>query len=390
MIAVLLLIIIYLSFISLGLPDSVLGTAIPSFQGEWGIPLSAGGIISLLIIAGSTASTFSNAFIVKRIGTGKLTFFSCLLTGSALLGFSLAPSFFWLPFLAVPLGIGGGAVDASLNSYVAHNFKARHMNWLHSFWGIGATLGPVIMARALAMTGNWRMGYRSIAFIQLILANVLLISLPLWKKHAPVGSKDEENESGRTKTAVFKLKGIIPALGTMLLYCSVEGGAGLWGSSFLAKSRGLPVDAAAGWLAMYYGGITGGRFLAGFITEKLSNNQMIRYGILLSLFGILLLFLPMPPALLGSAFILIGIGFAPVFPAMIHETPARFGKQLSHKVIGFQMGFAYIGSAAFPPLMGILFQTAGTGVFPAALFLLTAAMLAVSEILRRETEAGKK
>jgi len=382
--AVILLLIIYLAFISLGLPDSILGVVIPALQKDWGISLGAGGVISMITIGGTIVSSFTSGHIIGRFGTGKIILISCLLTGSALFGFSFAPSYYWLLFLAVPLGLGGGSVDTALNNYVALHFKARHMNWLHSFWGVGATIGPLIMARTLQHSFSWRSGYRTISYIQLLLAVILMFSMPLWAWHNR--TKKTENENGGkaqpNKARVFGIRGVKHAFAVMLLYCSVEISVGLWGSSFLVRAKGFSIENAASWMALYYGGITAGRFLAGFVSFKLTNVQMIRTGILTALAGTFFLFLPLPPVFLGPSFILTGLGLSPVFPAMLHETPVRFGTDMSQKIVGYQMGFGYIGSALIPPLLGLILQYAGVALFPALMSAAVLAMFIVSEGLR--------
>lgn len=385
MITTILLLIIYLAFISLGLPDSILGVAIPALRADWNIPLATTGIISMIIVGGSVISSFSSDFIIKKIGTGKIVFFSCLITGLSLLGFSYSPSVYWLFLLALPLGLGGGTVDAALNNYVATHFKAHHMNWLHSFWGVGATLGPVIMSWNL-INRTWQSGYRSISFIQILLAIFLLISIPIWKKHKALKLDSVEKILDDEKINILKIPGLKYALLSMLLYCSVELGTGLWSSSFLVEYRGFSVDSAAMFVAIYYGGITIGRFLSGFISFKLSNTELIRYGLLIALFGILIILLPLPKVVLGGGLVLIGFGLAPIFPSMIHETPARFGKDLSQKIIGYQMGFAYLGSAIIPPVLGVLFQNISIGLFPLTLLFMSIILLIVTELLNRSTK----
>ncbi len=379
MITTLLLVIIYLAFISLGLPDTIIGVTIPALQDEFGISLASGGFLSMIVIGGTVVSSFLSDGIIRRFGTGKIVFLSCALTGSALLGFSLSPSFYWLLLLAFPLGFGGGTVDVALNNYVAHNFKAHHMNWLHCFWGLGATVGPVIMSWNL-QTSTWRSGFSTISTIQLSLAILLLLSLSIWKKHSADDTSDTPIASTKE---IFKARGIPFALATMLFYCAVEIGTGLWGSSYLISQRGVSVDIAARYIALYYGGITIGRLLSGFVSFKLNNTQMIRHGIVLALCGISSLLLPLPNIFVGVGIVVIGLGLAPIFPAMIHETPVRFGKEISQKVIGFQMGFAYIGSACIPPLLGVLYQEVELSMYPISLLIITLLLLFVTEKLNR-------
>lgn len=393
MITAILLVIIYFAFISLGLPDSILGVAIPSIREEMLLGLSLSGIIATVVIAGSVISSFFSDYVIKRVGTGRIVFFSCLITGFTLLGFSVAPSYIWLIILALPLGLGGGTVDASLNNYVALHFKAHHMNWLHSFWGVGATIGPIIMSWNLIHT-NWRVGYRSISAIQLSLAVVLLLCIPIWKKHKNIHKQTEDitapsdNYSSTENTNVFKIKTLKYALLSMILYCSIEHAAGLWGSSYLVGAKNFPLDMAAKYVSMYYLGITIGRFLSGFISFKLSNIRLIRGGIILSLFGAVLLVLPLPNVIIGGALVFIGFGLAPIFPSMLHETPVRFGKELSQKIIGIQMAFAYIGSAVVPVLLSLFYQSITITLFPLSLLILIAIMLFSTEMLN--IKVGKK
>lgn len=374
MIAALLLIIIYLSFISLGLPDTIIGVTIPALQNDFGISLAAGGLLSMIVILGTVVSSFLSDRIINRLGTGRIVFISCLTTGLALLGFSHSPSFYLLLILAFPLGFGGGTVDVALNNYVAHHFKAHHMNWLHSFWGVGATVGPIIMAWKLK-NGSWQSGFGTISAIQLSLALLLLITLSLWKLH----KKDEKKENSvSSKKNLLNIPGIPFALATMLIYCAVEIGTGLWGSSYLISQKGFPVDIAARYIALYYTGITVGRFLSGFLSFKLTNSNMIRLGIF-GVFGGVALILQSHSSLVGAGIVLTGLGLAPIFPAMIHEAPVRFGKELSQKVIGYQMGFAYIGSALIPPILGILYQEINLSLFPLTLLLLTLLLFITTE-----------
>lgn len=386
MITIILLTLIYLAFISLGLPDSILGVSLPAILQEWGIPLSAGGIISMTIVGSTIVSSFTSSYIIRKIGTGKIVFISCLLTGAALLGFSVSPSFFWLIMLAIPLGLGGGSVDAALNNYVALHYKAHHMNWLHSFWGVGATLGPIIMSFALDNSG-WRSGYRIISVIQLSLSVVLFFSLSLWRKVTPIEAKSENiNETARLevlKIPVFRIPGVKVALTTVMFYCAVEISIGLWGSTYLIHAKGFSIENAASWMALYYGGITAGRFIAGFISFKLTNTQMIRTGMILALAGITVLILPLGNIVTGLAIVLTGLGLAPIYPSMLHETPKRFGKRMSQAMIGYQIGFAGIGAALLSPLIGLVLQHTSVFLFPVYITGIVVIMFITSEILSR-------
>lgn len=387
MITTILLIIIYLAFISLGLPDSLLGVAWPVMQVDFSMPLDAAGLVAITVTGSTVLSSFLSGHVIKRFGTGKVTFISCLMTGSALLGISFSPSYYWLLLLAIPLGLGAGSVDTALNNYVALHFKSHHMSWLHSFWGVGATIGPIIMAQCILKTSSWRFGYRTIACIQFVLALILFISLPLWKKHKkamddkPQNQQDEKIEKHSEKVNVFKISGVKYALGTFFFYCAVEFSFGLWGSSFLVEAKKLPVEIAASWVAMYYAGITIGRFISGFITFKMSNVSMIRMGQTIALIGAFMLLLPLPHYVLMVAFVLIGLGCAPIFPCMIHETPNRFGKINSQVIIGYEMGVAYIGGAILSPAFGTLARHTSMDLFPYYLIVCIVLMFICSEKL---------
>ncbi len=390
------LIIIYLAFISLGLPDSLLGVAWPLMRLEYGMPLEAAGLISMFLAGGMILSSLASGFIVKRIGTGNVTFISCLMTACSLLGFSFAPSFVWLLFLAVPLGLGAGSVDAGLNNYVAMHYKAHHMSWLHCFWGVGATVGPLIMSGFIGSQNSWRNGYLAVSGIQFVLVVLLLITLPLWKRmaerrgegdNAPemVSTEPEPISSGEApeKVRPSKIKGVRLALLSFLFYCGVESTMGLWGSSFLVNIRSLPVATAAQWVSTYYAGIMAGRLITGFITLKVSNRVLIRAGQLISLAGGLLLLLPLPAFFSLAGFILVGLGCAPIFPCMVHETPVRFGKINSQTIIGFQMASAYAGGTFLPPILGLVVARTTIGIFPLFIMAFILIMLASSEKINR-------
>lgn len=386
MIVTLLLVLIYLAFISLGLPDSLLGVSWPVMQVEWSMSTDSAGIISMILVCATIVSSLLSGKINRWLGTGKVVFISCLMTGAALLGISFAPSFYWIIPLAIPLGFGGGSVDAALNNYVATHYKAHHMNWLHSFWGVGATLGPIIMAQALMTSLSWRAGYRTVAIIQLSLAAILLISLPLWYKQAKK-SMDKEKEFAPSKDKkqkkAYKIKGVILALCTFAMYCTIESAIGLWGSTYLVQVKNIDVNKAATWIAAYFAGITAGRFLCGFISFKLSNIQLIRSGMAIVLLSTMLLMLPLQGNILIVLLVLLGLGLAPIFPAMIHETPVRFGKQNSQSVIGLQMASAYVGIAFVTPGIGVLMERISMTLLPFILVGVAGVMIFCSERLIR-------
>lgn len=381
-----LLIIIYLAFISLGLPDSLLGAAWPVMRDEFGAPLDTAGYLFMTISGGTIISSLVSGRLLIKFGTGKVTFISVLMTAIALLGFNFAPSVIWIVICAIPLGLGAGAVDAGLNDFVALHYKAHHMSWLHCFWGVGATLGPIIIAQFIAESGAWRSGYLTIAMIQFALVIVLLFTLPLWRKVARLtGSTDEKNQEFKNRVVEnkkpLKIKGVKLSLTAFFFYCGVEATMVLWGSSFLVNIKELNPATAATWVSLYYAGITIGRFITGFITFKLSNRTLILIGQLMALFGAIVLLLPLQAVFSLIAFIIIGLGLAPIFPCMLHETPRRFGKEHSQMIMGYQMAFAYSGTTFIPPVLGFVATSLTIGIVPICIMLFIIGMLLSSERL---------
>lgn len=392
----LLLLIIYLAFISLGLPDALLGTAWPVMQLELDLPMEVAGVLSMTITSGTIISSLASGRLLKRYGTGKVTSISVLMTAAALLGFYLAPSLIWLIICAIPLGLGAGAVDTGLNDYVAINYEARHMSWLHSFWGVGASLSPIIMSQFILQGHAWREGYLTISIIQFALVAILFLSIPLWSKVTAteesqlIQAIESEATASKTATKPLQVKGVKYALLTFLFYCGIEAGVGLWGSSFLVNIKNFDPAIAARWVSFYYGGITIGRFITGFITFKMSNKALIRTGQMTALIGTILLFLPLPQIFLMSSFVIIGLGLAPIFPCMIHETPANFGKQHSQILIGYQMAAAYTGTTFIPPLIGLFAGQLTIAIFPPIAILLVTVMLFSSEKLNQINSVKSK
>lgn len=387
----LLLIVIYISFISLGLPDSLLGSAWPILHADLSVPISYAGIISMIISGSTIISSFFSEKIIRKLGTGFVTAISVFMTAGALLGFSYAPSFVWLCVLAIPLGLGAGSVDAALNNFVALHYKARHMSWLHCFWGIGATLGPVIMSVYLNKDGQWNLGYRTIGIIQTVLVTLLFITLPLWKnvKGGEESAKDSTPKSLKIKD-IFKIKGAKTAFISFFCYCALEATTGLWGSSYLVFERGINSEVAAKWISLFYLGITIGRFISGFATMKLNNQTMIRIGELLIVAGIAVLFMPFHNNILQGGFLLIGLGCAPIYPCMLHETPNRFSKSLSASLMGIQMAFAYVGSTFMPPLFGAISGVLSLNLFPVFLLIILILMILSSEHVNIAVKNNKK
>ncbi|MDR2516498.1 MAG: MFS transporter, partial [Spirochaetaceae bacterium] len=381
MVTTLLLIIIYISFISLGIPDSLLGSAWPSMYGPLRAPPHYAGYIFMIAAGGTVISSILSARVIRRFGTGLVTAVSVLMTALALAGFSFSRVFIALCLCAVPLGLGAGSVDAALNNYVALHYRARHMNWLHCFWGIGVSTGPLVMSWCLINYRSWHLGYRIIGVMQLCLAAVLFVSLPLWgKRNAQQTAAHEVPRVSR----LLCIPGFPLALGSFFCYCAIETVTGLWGSSFLVMEKRIAPEIAARWIALYYTGITVGRFISGFVTVKLNNYQMIRLGQAVTAAGIAALIVPFGNAALLPGLFLIGLGCAPVYPALIHETPANFGAAFSQAAIGMQMAAAYVGTTFMPPLFGQLAARMDFSVFPffaGALLLLKIIMV---ETLRRK------
>ena len=382
----LLLAIIYLAFISLGLPDALLGSAWPTMYTEFGVPVSYAGIISMIIALGTIISSLQSDRLTRRFGTGKVTAVSVGITAAALLGFSYTHSFWLLCLWAVPYGLGAGSVDASLNNYVALHYKSRHMSWLHCMWGVGATAGPYIMGFALSSGQKWNSGYLYIAVLQIILTGILVFSLPLWKGRSAGGETDSAAEGKALSLGeIIRISGAREIMLCFFCYCALEQTSGLWASSYLTLFKSIPAETAARFAGLFYIGITVGRALSGFLTMKLNDVQMIRLGQGIIAAGILTLLLPGPAFLSLAGLILIGLGCAPVYPCIIHSTPAHFGADKSQAVIGVQMASAYIGTCIMPPIFGLIASHISVGLFPLYLLLILLIMFIMHELLTRKT-----
>lgn len=378
--------IIYLAFISLGLPDSLLGAAWPSMYPQLGAQLSWAGVVSFIISLGTIVSSLASDRLTGRLGPGRVTAFSVALTAAALFGFSTASSFWQLCLWGIPYGLGAGSVDAALNNYVSLHYESRHMSWLHAMWGVGASVGPVIMGWALA-GGSWQNGYRVISLLQIALTAVLLCSLPLWKRPADAAGADGFTPVHLPLTQLLRRPGVREVLVCFFCYCALESTAGMWAASYCTLARGIDAQTAASWASLYYFGITAGRFAGGFLTMKLGDRQMIRLGQALMAGGVALIVLPLGRFPLLAGLVLLGLGSAPVYPAIIHETPANFGRELSMAMTGVQMAFAYLGSLAMPPLFGLLAQTVSVSLYPWYLAVLLVVMFLSAEALHRKTKA---
>lgn len=378
-----LLVLIYIAFVSLGLPDSLLGSAWPIMHGTLGVPVSFAGVISMIIAGSTVVSSLLSDRMNRKFGTGLVTAGSVLLTALGLLGFSVAPSFWVLCALAVPYGLGAGAVDAALNNYVALHYSSRHMSWLHCSWGVGAALGPVIMGQFLANGGeNWPLGYRTIAVLQFVLTLVLFLALPLWRKNAQANAGAADAGPAKSLPEVLRIPGVRYILLAFFGYCALELTAGLWASSYLVIHRGVDAGTAAQFASLFYIGITVGRFICGFIAGRLQDRDMIRLGLGFVALGVVLILLPLGSALPALAgLILTGLGCAPIYPSIIHATPYNFGKENSQAVIGVQMAFAYIGSTFMPPLFGLIAGHISIGLYPLYLLALGVLMFVMTEAL---------
>lgn len=383
----LLLAVIYLSFISLGLPDSLLGAAWPMMYREFGVSVSYGGVISMIIAAGTIVSSLQSDRLTHKLGTGKITAISVAMTAAALFGFSISHSFFFLCLWAIPYGLGAGSVDASLNNYVALHYASRHMSWLHCMWGVGASLGPYIMGVALSGGEGWNLGYRYIALIQMVLTLLLLFSLPLWKNRPVL--KTEEGEEIHTTDEALSLRKIIAIPGakavmiTFFCYCALEQTVGLWASSYLVLHHGIDTQTAAKWASLFYIGITAGRALSGFLTIKFNDTVMVRMGLVIIVLGIVLLLLPMDGIIVLAGLVLVGLGCAPVYPCIIHSTPLHFGADKSQAIIGVQMASAYVGTCLMPPLFGLIANNISITLFPIVLLVILVLMAVMHEKLVR-------
>lgn len=382
----LLLAIIYIAFISLGLPDSLLGSAWPSMYTEFSVPLSYAGIVSMIIAFGTIVSSLQSDRLTRKLGTGKVTALSVLLTAAALFGFSISHSFLALCFWSVPYGLGAGSIDASLNNYVALHYKSRHMSWLHCMWGVGATLGPSIMGIALTNGQGWNKGYLYISIIQIVLTAILIFSLPLWKKRDTTSAGESASSKPLSLREIVKISGAPEVMFCFFCYCALEQTAGLWASSYLTLYKGIAPETAASYASLFYIGITVGRAISGFITIKLNDVQMIRMGQLIILGGVIIMLLPFGETLSLAGFIMIGLGCAPIYPCIIHSTPAHFGADRSQALIGVQMASAYVGTCLMPPVFGLIANHISVSLLPLFLFILLILMVVMHELLKKKTE----
>lgn len=381
----LLLAIIYLSFISLGLPDGLLGAAWPTMCVEMNVPVSYAGMIAITIAGGTIVSSLLSDWLTLRFGTAKVTAVSVAMTAFALLGFSVTKNY-WLLFVwAVPYGLGAGSVDASLNNYVALHYTSRHMSWLHCMWGLGASVGPYIMGYALTGGQGWNMGYRYVAVLQIVLTAALFFSIPIWKTR-----KNETTAEKNTQRAPLGLREIVKIPGAkevmvaFFCYCALEQTAMLWGSTYLVRQLGMDEERAASLASMFFIGITSGRFVSGFLTLKFSDSNMIRMGQGIIGVGVAVMLLPFGEMAAIVGLLLIGLGCAPIYPCVIHSTPAHFGEENSQAIIGVQMASAYTGTLMMPPIFGLVANHISVALLPLYLAMILAVMIWMCEALNRK------
>ncbi len=357
----LLLAVIYLAFISLGLPDSLLGASWPTVRVDFNVPLSYMGFVSMIISMGTIFSGLMSERLTKKFGTRAVTTVSVLITAAALFGFSTVTEFYQMCLWGIPYGLGAGAIDAALNNYVALHYSSRHMSWLHCFWGVGTIISPYIMSYAL-IHSVWTDGYRMVSYIQFGITAVLILTLPLWNIN-----KAKDTEQAQTKIlgirGALKIKGVPYLLTAFMSYCAAEAITMLWASSYIEGARGATKEEAAALGSLFFIGITAGRFLAGFITDKLGDNRMVRTGIAIALLGVVCIMIPIKTVTI-IGFVVIGLGCAPVYPCIIHLTPYNFGEENSQGIIGIQMASAYIGSTFMPPLFGLTANHISLGLMP--------------------------
>lgn len=379
----LLLVLIYVAFISLGLPDSLLGSGWPVIHSQLGVPVDYMGIITMVISGCTIVSSLFSDKLSRRPGTRWVTVISVFLTAAALLGFSFASKFWMLILFAVPYGFGAGAIDAVLNNYVAQRYKSKHMSWLHCFWGVGTIASPFVMSYALS-SSTWNMGFRIIGFVQLGIGALLLLTVPVWKAVGKEEVRIEQKSRGLGPVGALKIKGVPFLLCGFFAYCAAEATTTQWASTYFVSVKGLAAETAAQLASLFYIGITVGRLVSGFVTDKLGDRKMILIGTGILLVGVVLLALPIEGyASAVAAFVIIGLGCAPIYPCIIHAMPGNFGAENSGAIIGIQMASAYMGSTFMPPLFGLIGSKAGFSFMPYYLLAFFALMLIIVELTFR-------
>lgn len=383
--AVLFLIIVFTSYVSLGLPDSGAGVAWPFIRAEFNVPLAYAGIISIITTSFACVSSLLTGKLVRKIGTGMINAFSCFITGAAIFLCSFAPSFWVLSALAVPLGFGAGAVDSSLNSYVAEHYSSKIMNWLHACWGLGAMVSPLLITLLINKSGSWRTGYFTIGCIQLSLSVILFLTLKLWKRNFSDNATLEELQSSANLSASFKKLPVWLAVLTFFIYCGAEQSMGLWLGSLLVDQRGYNPVLMGTVVSLYFGSIMLGRFAFGFISKKIGNKLSIRIGLIIAVIGISLILIR---TLITSIFgvMLFGFGLAPVYPCSMHETPRKFKLEDSPKIVSYQMAFAYVSMLSISPLVGLISSKTSLEAMPFIVAGLNVILIIITELLNKEAK----
>lgn len=374
----LILALIYLAFTSLGLPDSLLGSGWPAMHTDLNVPVSYMGIVSMVISGGTIISSLFSNKLTKKLGTKWVTVISVFLTVIALFGFSFSTKFWMLIVFAIPYGLGAGAVDAALNNYIALHYKAKHMSWLHCFWGVGAIISPFIMGFALG-GGSWNNGYRIVGYIQLGIALLLLATLPVWKANKTSSETKEQKSVGLL--GALKIKSVPFLLIGFFAYCATEATAMYWASTYFVEAKNLSAEQAASFASLFFIGITVGRFISGFITDKVGDRKMIILGTSIMTCGAICLLLPINSHIVAVvALIVLGVGCAPIYPCIIHSTPKNFGAENSGAIIGIQMASAYVGTTFIPPLFGLLGNWLGFSIMPVFLLIFIVLMITMTEL----------
>ena len=383
----LLLIIIYLAFISLGLPDSLLGAAWPSMYVQFDVPVSYMGMVSMIVSAGTIISSLNSDRLTRRFGAGLVTAVSVAMTAVAILGFSFSTSFWMTCLWAIPYGLGAGSIDAALNNYVALHYASRHMSWLHCMWGVGTIIGPYAIGFGLTNGLGWEGGYRSVFAIQVVLTIILFMSLPLWKKKETDNSPEKEasdSDSVLSLKQILQISGAKQIMLTFFCYCALEATTSHWASSYMVLQKDIPAETAANYASLFFIGITVGRAINGFLTMKFTDSQMIRAGQAVIAVGIVVMLLPFGNIVTLAGLILIGLGCAPIYPCIIHSTPEHFGADKSQALIGVQMASAYVGSCLMPPLFGLIANFISAYLFPIYLIVFLVIMiLAHNSLLKK-------
>ena len=372
----------YICFISLGLPDSLLGSAWPVMQEQMSVPVSYAGIVSLIICIGTIVSSLMCDVMIRKMGIGRIIAFSIGLTAVALFGFAVSNQYWMLLLWAIPYGLGAGCVDSVLNNYAALHFKSQHMSWLHCMWGVGASISPYIMSFALVKLDNWNYGYLIVSVIQILLSLYIFTTIPLWKNTPSASGQEEPVQSEALSIRqILAIPGAAICFATFFGYCALELTSSLWASSYLVQARGVSVEVASSCASLFYIGITAGRAINGFLAMRYSDRTLIRLGLGVIFAGIMLVFVPFHTMFACAGFVVVGLGCAPVYPCIIHMTPALFGKEKSQAVIGVQMAFAYCGFCIMPPLFGLIANHVSIGLLPAYLLVLLALIVVMHEKL---------